>query len=137
MVQEVLNTWEWRTWNQLLAEDVVLTLKLGAVGAESAVGITTTATGREDAKAVLREIYGDINKNISIWGKLADGLEVALLADLNAAEQGETPQELPLVVYLKFNEDEKIETMTLVSIDLRPLVAAMDEAVEPAGETGS
>ena len=128
MVQEVLNTWEWRTWNRLLAEDVVLELKMGSVGPEGAVGVTGTYNGRDEAKAALREIYGDLKKNVSIWGELADGLEVALLADLNVAEEGETPQELPLVVHMIFNESGKIEAMTLASIDLGPLKAALDEA---------
>ena len=47
MVQEVLDTWEWRTWNQLLAEDVVLALKLGSIGLGSAVGVSETYTGRD------------------------------------------------------------------------------------------
>ena len=128
MVQEVLNTWEWRTWNQLLAEDVVLELKMGSIGPEGAVGVTGTYNGRDEAKAALREIYGDLKKNVSIWGELADGLEVALLADLNVAGEGETPQELPLVVHMIFNESGKIEAMTLASIDLGPLKAALDEA---------
>ena len=128
MVQEVLNSWEWRTWNQLLAEDVVLKLKLGSIGPEAAVGVTGTFRGRDDAKAALREIYSDLEKDISIWGELADGLEVALLADLNVAGEDQIPQELPLVVHLRFNEGGKIETMTLLSIDLRPLAAALDAA---------
>lgn len=133
MVQEVLNTWEWRTWNQLLAENVVLSLKLGAIGPEAAVGISDTYTGRDEAKAALREIYGDLEKNVSIWGELADGPEVALLADLNVAAEGEAPEELPLVVYLKFNQNEKIEKMTLLSVDLRPLKAALDAAGASGG----
>ena len=128
MVQEVLNTWEWRSWNQLLAEDVVLKLKLGSIGPRAAVGVSGTYSGRDDAKAVLREIYGDLEKNVSIWGELADGLQVALLADLNVAGEDQTPQELPLVVHMKFNERGKIETMTLLSIDLRPLKAALGAA---------
>ena len=31
MVKSVLNNWDFKTWNQLLADDVVLTLNLGAV----------------------------------------------------------------------------------------------------------
>ena len=128
MVQEVLNNWEWRSWNQLLADDVVLTLKLGSVGLRSAVGVSETYTGRDEAKTALRRIYGELEKTVSIWGELADGLQVVLLADLNVAGEGETPQELPLVVHMQFNESGKIERMTLASIDLRPLAAALGAA---------
>ena len=76
----------------------------------------------------MRDIYGDLERNVSIWGELAEGLQVVLLADLNVAGEDQTPQELPLAVHMKFNESGKIETMTLLSIDLRPLKAALDAA---------
>ena len=35
MVQEVLNHWDFKTWNQLLADDVVFNIRLGTAAKDS------------------------------------------------------------------------------------------------------
>ena len=70
--------WDWKSWNQLLDENVVLSVNFGAVGAV--------------------------------------GAEVVAETD-----------ELPFMAYLRFNEAWKIEQMTLATVDLRPLNAALEE----------
>ena len=67
MVQRVLNAWDFKTWNQLLANNVVVTLNLGAIasdadGAFVPAGSKIQVTGRDAAKKALREVYGDLEK---------------------------------------------------------------------------
>ncbi len=54
LVQMILRDWDWMTWNELLADDVVLSLKLGEGGGFGAVGGNLQVVGREDAKCALR-----------------------------------------------------------------------------------
>jgi hypothetical protein len=56
MVQMILQDWDFMSWNALLADDIVLSLKLGAVGSDrvgglGGVGVTMQVFGREDANA--------------------------------------------------------------------------------------
>ena len=78
MVKSTRERWDWKSWNQLLDENVVLSVNFGAVGAV--------------------------------------GAEVVAETD-----------ELPFMAYLRFNEAWKIEQMTLATVDLRPLNAALEE----------
>src|SRR5579871_6669406 len=88
MVQKVLNHWDFETWNQVLAEDVTVNFKLGTVGVDSAgslaaAGADLEAHGRDDAKKVLKQVYGDLKKNVKITGDVAYGYDVILLGELN------------------------------------------------------
>jgi hypothetical protein len=58
-VQKVLQDWHWMTWDQLLADDVVLLLRLEAltatrVGSLGGVEGNLQVRGREKAKPVLK-----------------------------------------------------------------------------------
>jgi hypothetical protein len=137
MVQRVLSKWDFKTWNQLLAEDVVLTLRLGAVAADdggvSAVGTKIEVTGRDDAKESLREVYGDLKRDVSITGKLVAGNEAIFFGELNVTVQANNHQSLPIAAYLQFNPKGKIQRLTIGMVDLRPLFQGVREAAPTAG----
>ena len=133
MVQDVLDEWDFKTWNQLLAEDVVLTLNLGAVATDAdgkfaALGTKIQATGRDAAKEALRDVYGDLKKDVSITGQLLAGYEAILFGELNVTTRDNGSQALPIAAYLQFNDKGKVQRLTIGMTDLRPLLQGVREA---------
>jgi hypothetical protein len=58
MTQSIIGDWDLFTWNDLLANDVVLSLRLGSIGIDrigdwAAVGGNLQVEGREDVRPVL------------------------------------------------------------------------------------
>jgi hypothetical protein len=130
MVQRVLNSWDFQPWNQVLADDVTVNFKLGTVGVDStgspaAAGADLEAHGRENAKTLLKQVYGDLKKNVKIVGEVAYGYDVVLLGDLNVTTVKDNPQSLPIACFMHFNPKGKIEKLVLASVDTRPLLNAI------------
>ena len=95
MVQDVLNHWNFKTWNQLLADDVVLNMRLGTATKDSAgdavlLGMKVEYTGRDAVKKALREIYGDLRKDFQITTEVVHGPERRAVGRIggNAERQG-------------------------------------------------
>ena len=133
MVQSVLNHWDWRTWNQLLADDVVLKMRLGtatkdAAGDPALLGMKVEYTGRDVVKKALREIYGDLRKEFQITTEIVHGPDVVLLGELVVTPKDKDPVTLPIAVHMTFNKAGKIESMGMFSVDVRALVAARQTA---------
>jgi hypothetical protein len=140
MTQTILEDWNLITWNELLAEDVTLTLRMGAVGMDkvgdiAAVGGNLEVEGREDAKRVLKSIYGAIKKGLYVTTEVVSGYEVALLGNmaLTSTTEGATGRSFPIVIYMKFNSEGKVSDMTISAVDLQPLT----QAIRNAAKTGS
>jgi hypothetical protein len=133
MVQEILNHWDFKTWDQLLANDVVLNIRLGTAtkdtsGDPALLGMKAEFRGRDAAKKTLREIYGDLRKDFQITTEIAQGPKVALLGELVVTAKGKEPTSLPIAVFMAFNEAGKIERMGIFSVDVRALTGALQTA---------
>ena len=130
MVQNVLNHWDFKTWNQVLAENVTVNFKLGTIGVDSAgvpaaVGADLEVHGRKDAKALLKDVYGDLKKNVEIIGEVAYGCDVILLGELRITTGKQKPQSLPIAYHMHFNRKGKIEKLVMAGVDTRPLLEAI------------
>lgn len=126
MVEQVLNNWDFETWDQVLAPDVQVDLKIGTVGADASgqptpIGTDLQAKGRDDAKKVLKQIYGDLKKNVNVTGQVAYGYEVMMFGDLNVKNPQGTPASLPIACYMHFNPQGQIDKLTVATVDTRPL----------------
>lgn len=136
MVREVLNYWDFATWNQLLADNVVFNARLGTAAKDSAgepalVGMNVEYKGRDDVKKALRDIYGDLRKDFRITTEIAHGPQVVLLGDLVVTQKGKDPATLPIAVSMTFNQAGKIERLGVFSIDVRAVSAALQTATSP------
>lgn len=140
MVQMILQDWDLMSWNVLLADDVVLSLKLGAAGWDrlgdlGGVGGNLQVSGREDAKRVLKSIYRDLKNQTSVTTEVFSGYDVALLGNLviPTTKENEDDRSLPITLYMAFNPDGKIQRLTITAVDLYPLT----DAIRSAAETGA
>jgi len=132
LTQSILQNWDWITWNELLADDVVLSLKIAAVGIASmgelnAAGGNLRVEGREDAKRVLKSIYADIKRGFFVTTEILSGYDVALIGNMAF---GLPTKSWPMVVYMAFNDDGKIRVVTIATADLQPLIDAIRSAAQ-------
>jgi hypothetical protein len=139
VTERILRNWDLLTWNQLLADDVALSLKLGTVGFDQlddlgAVGGALEVVGREDAKRVLKSVYGDLKDGVSLTAQLISGYDAALLGNLAVRTPKDDDEDdvasLPIVFYLQFNADGRIQKLTIAAVDLYPLTTAFRVAAE-------
>jgi hypothetical protein len=137
MVQMVLRDWDWLTWNAVLADDIVLSLRLGALGTGQAggfdaVGGNLRVVGRADAKRVLQNIYSDLRSGLSVTTEIVSGYDLALLGNwtLRSTKENTEAASLPVVLYMAFDTEGKVQKMTIAAIDLQPLTDAIRAAVQ-------
>ena len=137
LVQMVLRDWDWLTWNDLLTDDVVLSIRLSAVGIKQvgefgAVGGKLQVTGRDEAKRVLKSIYSDFRSGLSVTTEIISGYDVALLGNLALPSTKENTEDLslPIVLHMVFDYEGKIQKMTIAAVDLKPLIEAIRTAVQ-------
>jgi hypothetical protein len=140
MVQMVLQDWDFMSWNELLSDDVLLSLKLGSAGFDQigdlgAVGGNLQVSGREDVKRVLKSIYGDLKNRTSVTTEVVSGYDVALLGNLvvPTTEENEDDMSSPIALYMAFNPEGEIEKLTIAAVDLQPL----SEAISSAAQAGA
>jgi len=135
LTQSILENWDFATWNELLADDVVLNLRIPSAGIDrigdlNAAGGNLQVAGREDAKRVLKSIYGDIKRGLCVTTEILSGYDVVLLGNMAL---GVPAKSWPIVIYMKFNDDGAIRVMTIAAADLQPLT----DAIRKAAQTGA
>lgn len=137
MTQKILENWDLITWNDLLADDVVLSVRMGSididqVGDLAAVGGNLQVSGREDAKRVLENIYDDIKRGLCVTSEIVSGYDVALLGSLalESTKEGALSESWPIVIYMKFNSSGMITVMTIATVDLQRLTDAIRSAAQ-------
>src|SRR5262249_4426948 len=135
VVQTILQDWDFMSWNVLLADDVVLSLKLGAVDDLGGVSGNLQVSGREEAKRVLKSIYRDLKSRTSVTTQVVSGYDVALLGNLviPTTKENEDDRSLPIALYMAFNHEGEIDKLTVAAVGLQPLT----EAVRIAARTGA
>ena len=138
MVETTLEGWDLFTWNELLADDVVLSLRLGTldisrIGDLRGVGGNLEVTGQKQAKEVLRSIYSDLRKDLSVITEVVSGYDVILLGTLVLQKTNEDIESLPVGIYMSFNSQAKIQKMTIATVDLQELT----DAIRNAAQTGA
>lgn len=125
MVKSILGDWDWISWNELLAFDVVLSLRLAPVGdddLQTADGVLRVV-GREDAERLLRRIYPNIKSGLCIITEILSGYGAVLLGNITppSTKEGESEKASPIAIYMDFNSEGEIHVMTIAAIDLQLL----------------
>jgi hypothetical protein len=84
MVKSILGDWDWISWSELLASDVVLSLSLAPVGGDDlqTVDGVLRVVGREDAERLLRRIYPNIKSGLCIITEILSGYDAVLLGNI-------------------------------------------------------
>ena len=140
MTQSILRHWDFISWNELLDDDVVLSLRLASVGTDRFGDLNTAGgdlqvVGREDAKRVLKSIYTDLRRGLYITTEILSGYDVTLLGDLTceSTKEGAAANSWPIVIHMEFNSERRIRVMAIAVVDLQPLI----DAIRNAAQTGA
>jgi len=141
MVETTLEGWDLLSWNELLADDVVLSLKLEAldinrIGDLRGASGDIEVTGKSQAREVMKSIYGDLRKDLSITTEVVSGYDVILLGNLAVHKTNEDTDSLPVGIYMVFNSQAKIQKLTIAAVDLQRLTDAIRAAAQ-AGVVGN
>jgi hypothetical protein len=141
LVDFVMRHWRFMSWTELLSPDVVLTLKPGAIGIDEIAGATIKdgmlrAEGRDAATRILKAIYEELRDNFAITTKLINGLDLVLAGNLTlkSGRENEGDRVVRLVVFITFEEEGKIASMSISQRDLRPVIRELRDAALSGSE---
>jgi len=128
-VQGVLRGWGSKSPHELLANDVVLSISLDEKG-KSLIGCLpfgtkVRVTGRDQAERVLSGIYREIREGLSVTTEVVSGYDVALLGELAIPPSGDDRLSVPVVVYMRFDDEGKVARMTIGGADSKPITKAI------------
>jgi hypothetical protein len=125
MVKNILRDWDWISWNELLAFDVVLSLRMGPVVGDDlqTVDGALRVVGREDAERLLGRIYPNIKSGLCVITEILSGYDAVLLGNITppSTKEGGSEKALPIVIYMDFNAEGEIRVMTIAVMELQPL----------------
>jgi len=109
-----------QNWNEWLADDVVLSLRLSAVDITRVDDLrgysgVFRAVGKKQSRLVLKGISSGLSQDLSITTEVISGSHLILLGKLAARTvQIGTPY-MPVVVYMALNSQKKIQEMTIAT----------------------
>jgi hypothetical protein len=107
-------------WNEWLADDVVLSLRLGAVDTTRIdnmrdYGGVFRAVGKKQSRCVLRGISSGLSHDLSITTEVISGSHLILLGKLAARTAQIDARYMPVVIYMALNSQKKIQEMTIAT----------------------
>ena len=135
MIETILEGWDLLTWNELLADDVVLSVRLGTAGMNRTGDLyglraDLQVTGQQEAKRVLKGTYGEFRKGLFVTTEVVSGYDAVLLGNLSVQKPDVQIESVPVGIYMAFNSKGKIRKMTIADVDLQPLIDAIRNAAE-------
>jgi hypothetical protein len=135
MVETTLEGWDLLTWNELLADDVILSLKLGALdisrfGDLRGAGGDLQVTGKAQTREVLQSIYGDFRRDLAVTTEVVSGYNVILLGNLAAHKTEDDIESFPVGIYMLFDSRSKIQKLTIAVVDLQASTNAIISAAQ-------
>jgi hypothetical protein len=137
VVETTLEGWDLLTWNELLADEVRLSLSFGAMdvgrlGDLRAAGGSLEVSGKKQAKEVLQGIYGDLRNGMAVTTEVVSGYDAILLGNLAVQTSGEGFKSVPMGIFMTFDPHGKVREMTIAAID----VPALTDAIRNAARAG-
>ena len=121
MIKTILEGWDHLTWNELLADDIVLSFRSGkgdvsGLGEVRGYGSVFQATGKREVKHVLTSMYGDLRQSLSVTTEFISGYHVILFGKLVVQRMIGHIESLPVAIYLDVNLERKIQKMTISNV---------------------
>jgi hypothetical protein len=118
-----------QSWIEWLADNVVLSLRLGAVDTsqiselQGYSGVFRVA-GKEQSRRLLKSISYGLKKDLSITTEIISGSHIILLGKFSLRNSQSGVKYLP-VVGMALNPGKKIQDMAIAIVDMQTIVTAM------------
>jgi hypothetical protein len=146
MIKTILKGWDHLTWNELLADDVILSFRSAKVDVSQLAALrgyssVFQATGQKEVTHVLASMYGDLRKDMSVTTDFISGYHVILLGHLFVHRMIGHIESFPMVIYMDLNLERKIQRMTIAVVSLptramRPCPAPHQHSTQRQGTEG-
>jgi len=126
-----------QTWVGWLADDVVLSFRLGAVDTshiselQGYSGVFQVA-GKRQCRRLLKTILDGLSEYLSITTEIISGSHIILLGKLLQRKPQGNAEHMPVVIYMALNWEKKIQEMTVAIVDLQTIATAMRFHDRPA-----
>ena len=109
-----------QNWNEWLADDVVLSLRLSAIdttriGDLRGYSGVFRAVGRKQSRHVLKGISSGLSHDLSITTEVISGSHLILLGKIAARTAQIGARNMPVVIYMALNSQKKIQEMTMAT----------------------
>jgi len=109
-----------QNWNEWLADDVVLSLRLSAADITRIGGLrgysgVFRAVGKKQSRLVLKGISSGLSQDLSITTEVISGSHLILLGKLAARTAQIDARYMPVVIYMALNSQKKIQEMTIAT----------------------
>jgi hypothetical protein len=106
------------SWNELLADDVRLSLRLGTLdvsrlGDLQAASGNLEVFGKAQAKEVLQRIYGDLRKRLSITTEVVSVYDAIVFGNLALTTNDGGIESLPMGVFMAFDARGRAVTIPM------------------------
>ena len=134
VIETTLEGWDLLSWNELLADDVRLSLKLGTLdisrlGDLRAASGNLEVLGKTQAREILQSIYGDLREHLTITTEVVSGYDAILLGNLALPADAGGLESLPMGVFMAFDSHGRIQEITIAVVDLQKLTDGIRGAV--------
>jgi hypothetical protein len=113
-----------QSWIELLADDVVLSLRLGAVDT-SQVRERQGYSGVFRVAGKIKSISDGLKKDLSITTEIISGSHIILLGKFSLRKPQSGAKYMPVVVNMALNPGKKIQDMAIAIVDMQTLATAM------------
>ena len=119
-----------QSWIEWLADDVVLSLRLGAVDTsliserQGYSGVFRVA-GKKQSRRLLRSISDGLKKDLSITTEIISGSHIILLGKFPLRKPQKGAKCMPVVVNMALNPGKKIQDMAIAIVDMQTIATAM------------
>jgi hypothetical protein len=119
-----------QSWIEWLADDVVLSLRLGAVdtshiGERHGYSGMFRVAGKKQSRRLLTSISVDLKKNLSITTEIISGSHIILLGKFSLRKPQSGASHMPVVVDMTLNPGKKIQDMAIAIVDMQTMATAM------------
>jgi hypothetical protein len=109
-----------QSWNEWLADDVVLSLKLSAVditriGNPQGYSGVFRAVGKKQSGHLLKGISSGLSQDLSITTEVISGSHLILLGKLVTRPAQIGAAHMPVVIHMALNSQKKIQEMTIAT----------------------
>ena len=119
-----------QSWIDWLADDVVLSLRLGAVDTSQVsdrqgYSGVFRVVGKKQSQRLLKSISDGLKSDLSIATEIISGSHIILLGKVSLRKPQSGTKYIPVVVDMALNPGKKIQDMVIAIVDMQPIATAM------------
>jgi hypothetical protein len=119
-----------QSWIEWLADDVVLSCRLGAVdtsriGEPQGYSGVFRVAGKKQSRRLLEGMSDGLKRDLSITAEIISGSHIILLGKFSLRKPKSDAKYMPVVVDMALNPGKKIQKMAIAIVDMQTIATAI------------